>query len=45
MQILLEVLKNFDYSLGFLSWLGSEIDVAPEYLLSIGKMIEGPIVA
>ena len=40
-----EILKNFDYSLGFLSWLDGEIDVAPEYLLSIGKMIEGPVVA
>lgn len=40
-----EVLKTFDYSLGFLSWLDGEIDVAPEYLLSVGKMIEGPVVA
>ena len=40
-----EVLRGFDYSMGFLSWLDGEIDVAPEYLLSVGKMIEGPVVA
>ena len=40
-----DTLKNFDYSLGFLTWLDGRIDVAPEYLLSIGKIIEGPIVA
>ncbi len=39
------ILKDFDYSLGFLTWLNGSIDVAPEYLLSIGKMIEGSIVA
>lgn len=34
------VLRNFAIEHGALTWLDGEIDVAPEYLLEVGKTVE-----
>lgn len=40
-----ETLKRFEIQRGVLTWLDGEIDVAPEYLLDAGVMIEGAVTA
>ncbi len=39
------VLKRFEIQRGVLTWLDGEIDVAPEYLLDVGKLIEDAVTA
>lgn len=39
------ILKDFDYTLGFLQWKDGEIDVSPEAMLEVGTMIEPAISA
>lgn len=39
------VLKQFEIQHGVLTWSDGEIDVAPEYLLDVGRMIEGAVTA
>ena len=34
------ILKQFDYSLGFLQWLDGTIDIAPEKLISAGTVVQ-----
>lgn len=38
-------LKCFEIHHGVLTWRNGEIDVAPEYLQSVGKLIEGAVTA
>lgn len=38
-------LKRFEIQRGVLTWLDGEVDVAPEYLLDVGKLIEGAVTA
>lgn len=40
-----ETLRQFDLQFGMLTWLDGGIDVAPEYYLEVGTMIEGAITA
>ena len=40
-----DTLKEFSIQHGVLTWADGAIDVAPEYLLSVGKLIEGAVTA
>ena len=40
-----EILKSFDYSLGFLQWEDGEIDVDPETMFEVGQLIEPAVSA
>ena len=39
------VLKQFEIQHGVLTWRDGNIDVAPEYLLEIGTLIEQAVIA
>lgn len=39
------ILQAFEISHGTLTWCNEEIDIAPEYLLDIGKIIESAVTA